>query len=100
MYENINREVGAKIKEIRERKLEVSREELAKRLDISRPSVANIEEGRQNITLIQIFQFSDVLGVSPYDLIPFERRSLKLEHLAESLPSNVTPELREWVKSL
>jgi len=42
---------------------EMTQEQLAKHLKISRPSLANIEAGRQRIMLHQIFAFEKVLGV-------------------------------------
>ncbi len=100
MYESINEQVGARIKYLREKRLNISREEFARRLDISRPSVANIEEGRQNITLVQLMVFSGVLGVSFYDLLPGEREALSIDSLADALPAGTDSDVLAWVKTL
>src|SRR5436305_1042179 len=44
--------------------------ELARRLDLSRTSITNIECGRQGIYVHQLMELALVLEVSPCDLLP------------------------------
>ncbi len=45
---------------------------LADRLDICRATVANVESGRQNLTLVRLFAFAEGLGVPALSLVPTE----------------------------
>lgn len=39
--------------------------ELAEKIGLSRPSIANVETGRQQVLLGDLYAYSDALGVSP-----------------------------------
>ena len=43
----------------------VTQTDLAKRIDLTRPSIANIEAGRQRVTVHLLFQIAEELKVSP-----------------------------------
>lgn len=62
-------EVGALIYLARKTK-GLTQRELSERLGVSRPSIANIEVGRQNLTLVRLFEIAEALGVSPQSLVP------------------------------
>ncbi|MCC6775669.1 MAG: helix-turn-helix transcriptional regulator [Hyphomicrobiales bacterium] len=47
---------------------QITQQELADRLKISRGSVANIETARQRVLLDDVFQFAEALRVSPRSL--------------------------------
>jgi transcriptional regulator with XRE-family HTH domain len=61
--------IGAVIK-ARRRTLGMKQEDLARMLNISRGSLANIETGRQSILVHQLFRFANALDVTPFDLLP------------------------------
>jgi len=76
------RVVGRKIRETRERSgQKLSQEKLAKRLEMSRASIVNIEAGRQHAPLHLLWQIAEILGTDLTLLIP--RRD---EVLATSVP--------------
>src|SRR5882762_1811167 len=73
--------VGQKIRAARERSTpRLSQDRLAKRLDISRASIVNIEAGRQHAPLHLLWQIAEVLGTDLTLLIP--RREDLLSPLA------------------
>lgn len=98
MFEQINELVGRAIRDVRTNKLDLSQEELAKRVGMSRPSIANIESGRQQISVVQLMHFSNVLGVSPLALLPIE--TPKNDQSYQDLLKDVEPDIRAWVDSL
>jgi transcriptional regulator with XRE-family HTH domain len=48
----------------------MSQDALSKRVGLSRTSVTNIENGRQQVPLHMIYSFADALGITPSDLLP------------------------------
>lgn len=67
--DEIREECGIRIWKAR-RDQNLTQEELAGHMGRSRASVANVEAGRQNLTLITLFRFADTLGIPPADLLP------------------------------
>lgn len=67
---SVHEYAGMKIKELRESK-RMKQEDLADRISIGRTSVANIEIGRQKLTLENIEQFCEALGCRSTDILPF-----------------------------
>ncbi len=65
----IYKHIGALIKE-RRKTLGMKQEALASLLQISRGSVANIEIGRQNVLVHQLYKIASALQLSPFDLLP------------------------------
>ena len=61
--------IGQNISSVRIKK-GINQEELAKRLNLSRPSIANIEKGNQRPSVYIIVQIALILGVEITDLIP------------------------------
>jgi transcriptional regulator with XRE-family HTH domain len=61
--------LGAVIRR-RRRTLELTQEELARSIGISRGALANIETGRQNVLLHQLYRFATVLDMDVHDLLP------------------------------
>jgi transcriptional regulator with XRE-family HTH domain len=98
--DSIYAEIGEKIRSIREGKLRISQEQLAGRAGISRPTVVNIEKGRQQITVGQLIMFANVLGVMPDELLPSAEKAKRSESLIDVLPADLEPSLRDWVRSL
>jgi transcriptional regulator with XRE-family HTH domain len=60
--------VGARVRLIRET-LGMQQEELAKRVGVTRSSIANIEIGRQRMLLNTIEELARALGTSPKQLL-------------------------------
>jgi transcriptional regulator with XRE-family HTH domain len=75
------REVGAVIRR-RRRALDLTQAKLATRLGISRGALANIETGRQNLLLHQLYRFAAALDMNVHDLLPV----LKDMNLRDLLP--------------
>lgn len=70
-YRELYRAIGAIIKR-RRRELNLSQEQLGTRLDLSRAALANIETGRQNVLVHQLFKVADALDIDVHDLVPQE----------------------------
>ncbi|SDG57951.1 helix-turn-helix domain-containing protein [Pelagibacterium luteolum] len=97
MLDDTNIIVGKNIREARTNILEISQDELARRVGLSRPSVANIESGRQQVTVHQLMIFSNALGIPAYRLLP--NTPEKNEDLAEDA-YQVEPGLQKWLAGL
>ena len=61
--------LGALIRR-RRRALDLTQDKLAGRLGMSRGALANIETGRQNVLLHQLYRFATVLDMDVHDLLP------------------------------
>jgi transcriptional regulator with XRE-family HTH domain len=100
MFDPLYEAIGSRIKDLRENKLRISQEQMAQRVGISRPSIANIERGGQQMTVGQLILFSNILGVSVTDLLPSNHASDDDTSLVDVLPGDVDPRLRAWVGTL
>jgi transcriptional regulator with XRE-family HTH domain len=69
MDDRIYRVFGARLRELREEK-SVTQEELARRVDLSRTSITNIEKGRQRVMLHQMVDLARALEAEPQTLLP------------------------------
>jgi transcriptional regulator with XRE-family HTH domain len=82
--------------------MRLSQQELADRVSLSRPSIVNIELGRQGISLDQLFVLAAALGVSAAELLPNSVPTLggalmqKLESQKDELPVGTA----QWVASV
>lgn len=61
--------IGERIKSKREG-LKITQSKLSKNLNISRASISNIEVGRHQVSLITLFQLSQILKIDIKELIP------------------------------
>lgn len=61
-------EVGARLRAARRRTV-LTQDALARLAGISRPSVSNIEAGRQSVTLALFLSLADALGADPAELL-------------------------------
>jgi transcriptional regulator with XRE-family HTH domain len=84
--------LGRNIRNARLRTGEFSQEKLAKRLELSRASIVNIEAGRQHAPLHLLWQIAEVLGTELALLIP------RREDLV--LPANSVPLDEEMAKQI
>ena len=66
--EPVYRALGARIEQLR-RILDLTQEELASRVGLTRASVANIETNRQRVLLHDVEKFATALGTSPKNLL-------------------------------
>lgn len=100
MFENNDFYVrlGALLKENREGRLRVTQEEFAERAGLSRPSIANIEKGRQQITVLQLVKFAAILGVEPSALIPHSDTATTAS-LLDELPASAN-QFKSWISQL
>lgn len=94
----IYKHIGAIIK-ARRKTLGLKQEALAGKLGISRGSLANVEIGRQNILVHQLYRYATVLQLAPTDLLPSpslvdKARSERTELL---LPDNLKSQLKEQI---
>ena len=83
------RQVGERIRDTR-RARGLSQEGLAKAVGLKRPSMSNIEKGRQNLLLHTFCDISESLGADASSLLPVIRKSEqpKIPDL-QGLPENV-----------
>ena len=63
------KEVGENIRDARKKK-GYTQEALVAEINISRPSLSNIERGTQCAMLDTIYEIADELGISPASLMP------------------------------
>lgn len=69
MEDRLYRLFGSRVRALREEK-NVTQEELARRVDLSRTSITNIEKGRQRVLLHQMVEIAHALDAAPTELIP------------------------------
>lgn len=62
-------EFGRRLRAAR-RKAKLTQEELAARVGMSRPSLANVERGNQRVALHQFAELAAAVGAAPIDLLP------------------------------
>ena len=89
------KQVGQNIR-ARRKTLGLSQEALAKAVGLKRPSLSNIEKGRQNILLHTFYEIADSLNVSPDTLLP-QRQTSKPTDLPDL--TNFSKEVREFVEA-
>ena len=76
-------------------------EDLAQRLGISRGALANIEAGRQGILVHQLYNFAEILDVTPADLLPTQAASLSHGDWSElPLPDGLNASQKEQIARL
>ncbi len=78
----------------------MTQEQLGRRVGLSRPSVANIERGRQNVALHQIFAIAEALRVQPATLLPSVVGRTDNSHIADALPPGTDTEIADWAGKL
>lgn len=61
--------IGHKIFVFRKRK-KMTQDQLAKKINLQRTSIVNIESGTQRITVANLYLISDILNVDIKDLMP------------------------------
>jgi transcriptional regulator with XRE-family HTH domain len=91
--------IGARIK-ARRKTLGFKQEVLAGKLGISRGALANIETGRQNILVHQLYKIAAALNLTPFDLLPAMTEPAAAGANDLPLPEGLNPEQREQIARL
>jgi len=98
--ELLRKHVGALIK-ARRKQLKMRQEDLAARMGMSRAALANVETGRQNLLLYNLYRFAEALKLRVTDLLP---DPAAVQGAAEGeelpLPENLSREQRAQVARL
>jgi transcriptional regulator with XRE-family HTH domain len=69
MDDKFYRLFGSRVRALREQR-KVTQDELARRVELSRASITNIERGRQRVLLHQMMEIATALDADPVDLVP------------------------------
>lgn len=98
--EALYRHIGATIKRKR-KKLGLTQEQLATRMATSRASLANVETGRQNVLVHQLYHFAANLDLKIEDLLPPIVNSNAASSLSDfPLPKDLSRLQREQITRL
>jgi transcriptional regulator with XRE-family HTH domain len=82
----------------RRKALRLTQEMLASRMSISRGGLANIETGRQNILVHQLYEFASQLNLEPSDFLPvMPREGSRLEQADLPLPTDLKKSQKEQI---
>jgi transcriptional regulator with XRE-family HTH domain len=96
----IYKQIGAVIK-ARRKKLGLKQETLAAKLGISRGALANVETGRQNVLVHQLYKFAASLELSPFDLLPQPPPApVSVDRTELPLPANLREQQKEQIARL
>jgi transcriptional regulator with XRE-family HTH domain len=95
--EPIYKTIGGIIRQ-RRRRLELPQVELARRLGISRATLANIETGRQRVLVHHVYALAEALDIKPSDLLPQVNKTGSISEWAQfSLPNDLKPQQKEQI---
>src|SRR6266699_2503860 len=89
--------IGEKIKKYRGEK---SQGQLAKTVKISRASIANIEKGRQHVTIATLWTIAAALKIDPHLLLPTEEEAKPVYDDIYLKQLNLSEEKQKWVKEV
>lgn len=92
--QGLYRQLGASIARVR-RKKGLSQESLAGKLQLTRTSVTNIENGRQHVQIHTLYAIAKVFEISLTDLLP---TAAALQEVKANRRMNVTNE--QWLEHL
>ena len=93
IYEQIGRLIRA-----RRKKIDITQEDLAQRVNLKRTSITNIERGRQKFQVHTLFDIARALDVLPAALIPpVEAQALDI---VKDRMRKLRPDEREFAKSV
>ena len=97
----INKSFGGRLKEERDR-ASLTQDELAKRANIGRTTVANIERGRQSVSVPLLYRLASALGVAPESLLPqcVETSSSEADGSGSSDKSALSGRQNTWVNEI
>ena len=90
--ESIYQHIGAVIRTRRNAlKPRLTQEALAQRVGISRASLANIETGRQNVLVHQLYALADALSLDPSDFLLPANQNTTGQEPSDFLPADLKP---------
>lgn len=89
--------VGKKVKQARENR-SYTQEELASKVSLSRTSITNIEQGRQQFMVHTLLEIATALDVNHASLLPEIKHTKFADTLDEKL-KELPPNERRWIKS-
>jgi transcriptional regulator with XRE-family HTH domain len=96
----IYKHIGISIK-TRRKTLGLKQETLARMLRISRGSLANIETGRQNVLVHNLYKFAAALKLTPFDLLPPPLNdALQVERTELPIPDDLKAQQKKQVANL
>lgn len=96
----IYKQIGAVIR-ARRKKLGLKQETLAGMLGISRGALANVETGRQNVLVHQVYNIAASLDLSPFDLLPQPSTApISVDRTELPLPANLREQQKEQITRL
>jgi transcriptional regulator with XRE-family HTH domain len=75
----------------------LSQRELAGRVDLTRTSITNIEQGRQKLLVHTLFLLSEALAIPVVELIAVPEQVDPIEAAEKILPANLPKDTRDWV---
>lgn len=78
----------------------MTQEKLAALVGLSRTSITNIEQGRQHVSLHQLYALADALRTTPDTLLPPLRARGGESWVAEKLPPGTDPKITTWADKL
>ena len=81
------------------RKTPMTQYRLGRLAGLSRTSITNIEQGRQHVSLDQIYRIAHALDISPNRLLPSRPAPGALK-MAQMLPEGTDPKIAEWAQSV
>ena len=99
--ESINKALGTRIGVERRRSL-LTQEDLARRVGIGRTTIANIERGRQSVSVPLLYRLASALGVAPESLLPqgVETSSSEADGSGSSDKSALSGRHNPWVNEI
>ena len=94
--EHLYRSIGQLVRAGR-KEAELTQDELAQRVGLTRTSINNIEHGRQKIQVHTLYALAEALSVPASALLP-PTGSQQPSVSENQLPKDLLPEEREWVR--
>ena len=101
MIKSIYEKIGQQIQRLRQRR-GLTQTDLAHRLNLSRTTIVNIEQGRQAVMLPTLYTLTEILNVPLSDLLPnqpVKKAAKTATHLPASFNNELTPQDRDWIKN-
>jgi len=88
--------LGDRIRHVRTTIRKISQEDFADRVGLSRPSIVNIEKGRQHVSSYQLVMFAIALGISPMQLLGVEEAQKEPTNISNLNNLAIPEHLQEW----
>ena len=98
--EEFYRKLGERIRFFRSEIRDISQADFADRVELSRPSIVNIEKGRQQLSSYQLIIFAFALGVSPIELLGVDLKT-ETEVPNSKIESSLVPDhFQDWYQNV